>query len=187
MSVRIARKSSPTGLRSVSSVLGLAVTIVALGACEEDDDDVEFVARPAQPTGTGGAAASSTPPRAGSGGSAGADAGSTAALDAGVQREAFRPVERAPTAQLLAGLSLPAGFQLQTFADELGHARMLAVRGSDIYLTRPMQADVLLLRDVDGDGSADERSVAASGLTGVHGIAFRGADYYLATPTSVYR
>ncbi len=168
-------------LQGTQTALGLTTLLLITTACSEDE--LGSTARTL---------------RADAGAGARADAGSSGARDGGatdagtavedpVDRDAFRPLERAPTPELVASLSLPAGFRINTFASELEHARMLAVRGSDVYLTRPRQADVLRLRDVDGDGRADERSTVASGLTGVHGIAFRGTDYYLATPTSVYR
>lgn len=118
------------------------------------------------------------------------DAGSDgAATDAGTPvREVFRPEEVPPTPELVAGLVAPRGFEITTFADGLEHARMLAARGDAVYLTRPRQGDVLRLRDVDGDGVADERITAISGLELVHGIAFGdGDDVYLATPTEVHR
>lgn len=162
--------------------LGLIAPLLALPACTEGDLDSSASTLQAD-AGSGAAG------RGGAGAVSARDAGPTdAGADAGiVARDAFRPVERAPTAELVASLRVPAGFRIDTFADNLEHARMLAVRGSDVYLTRPRQADVLRLRDADGDGRADERAVVASGLTGVHGIAFRGTDFYLATPKSVYR
>lgn len=163
------------------SALGMSALLLVLPACAED----------ATQSGSGSlrADAGSAGGRGGAGAASSGDAGpADAGADAGsVARDAFRPLERAPTPELVASLRLPAGFRIDTFADDLGHARMLAVRGNDVYLTRPMQADVLRLRDIDGDGRADERAVVASGLTGVHGIAFRGADFYLATPKIVYR
>lgn len=174
------RRLDPLRLRSALGLLSLAL---ASAAC--NDQRLEEGAGSLRSDAGEGAAGRG--PGAASPADAGvADAGTDAAPSS-VARDAFRPEERAPTPELVAGLRLPAGFRIDTFADELGHARMLAVRGDDVYLTRPMQADVLRLRDLDGDGRADERAVVASGLTGVHGIVFRGADYYLATPKSVYR
>lgn len=178
--VNYCRGSKPLRNRSALGTLVLALVSVAC-----NDEQIESGAISLRPDAGNGSAGRG--PGAVSPADAGvADAGADAAPGS-VARDAFRPLERAPTPELVAGLRLPAGFRIASFADDLGHARMLAVRGADIYLTRPRQADVLRLRDLDGDGRADERAVVASGLTGVHGIAFRDADFYLATPKSVYR
>lgn len=183
----IADRNDRRGLvkrRSTRRALGLLGLLLLSSACETEELQ----------SGAGTLRADAGSGAAGRGGSGAASPVSAGSADAGadaasgsVARDAFRPLERAATPELVASLRLPAGFRIDTFADDLGHARMLAVRGADVYLTRPMQADVLRLRDVDGDGRADERDVVASGLTGVHGIVFRGADLYLATPTAVYR
>jgi glucose/arabinose dehydrogenase len=112
--------------------------------------------------------------------------GSSAGTD-GIERDVLRPESRAPSDALIASLQLPPGFAISVFARELEHARMLAVRGASVYLTRPRQGDVLRLVDGDGDGLAEQRSTVAAGLPDVHGITIDGPYVYLATPTSVYR
>lgn len=185
--------------RLARPILGLSLSAGLLAACGDDEDRVTLGNRPPGGSGNGGSgdgsAGSSSGSADASAGGAGGSAGvaGSAGVDAGdagpgaVDRDVFRPVERAPTPALVASLRVPDGFRVNTFADDLGHARMLAVRGENIYLTRPMQGDVLRLRDLDGNGVTDEQAAVASGLTGVHGITFRGADVYLATPTTVFR
>jgi glucose/arabinose dehydrogenase len=73
------------------------------------------------------------------------------------------------------------------FARELGQARMLSVHRGRVYLTRPQQGDVLLLRDDDSDGVSEGNMQVANKLMGVHGITFNESWVYLATPTGVYR
>jgi glucose/arabinose dehydrogenase len=92
----------------------------------------------------------------------------------------FRP-------ELLRRLSLPPGFRIDVFAQQLGDPRMMAV-GPDggVYVTRPKQGDVLLLRDRDGDGQAEERKTVLSGLPLVHGITVHEGRAYVATPTEVW-
>jgi glucose/arabinose dehydrogenase len=99
----------------------------------------------------------------------------------------FMPEPTAPTQARIDALQLPEGFSLNVYRRELGHARMLATHEGHVYLTRPMQGDVLRLIDDDDDGDAEAHVVVASDLMGVHGIAFRESTVYLATPTSVYR
>lgn len=98
------------------------------------------------------------------------------------------PAQRAMTPALVNQLQLPAGFSVAVWADGLGNPRMMAF-GPDgtLYVTRRQQGDVLALRDLNGDGRADEQQVVASNLTGVHGITVRDSALYLATPTHVYR
>lgn len=123
------------------------------------------------------------------GGAGGVSGAPSSSIDAGapVDREVFRPEERPATPELIASLSVPAGFRLNVFAEDLGHARMLATQGSFVYLTRPMQGDVIRLSDLDSDGVADAGETVASGVPRVHGITFRGAQVYLATDKQVLR
>jgi glucose/arabinose dehydrogenase len=154
-----------------------------LPACNDDDDEISLQNRPRDGAGGTTTNAPGQPP------SSATDAGVEApgrAYDGGA-REVFRPDEVAPPADAIARLSVPSGFALNVFADDLEHARMLAPLGDAVYVTRPEQGDVLRLVDDDGDGVSDQRTTAVSGLTLVHGIVFRGADVYLATPTEVYQ
>ncbi|HKO94070.1 MAG TPA: PQQ-dependent sugar dehydrogenase, partial [Polyangiaceae bacterium] len=198
---RLACRVLGTGL-----VFGLPLGLLA--ACSDDiETSTTFRLRDAgagasggtggsRSSGQGGAGQGGTAPVAGPGtAQAGAGQGSGAAGgpadagagDASTIPDVFRPEEVARTAALVAGLTLPAGFRINVFADELEQARMLAVHEQDVYLTRPEQGDVLRLRDADLDGVAEDRVTVASGLPLVHGITFRGADVYLATPNQVFR
>jgi glucose/arabinose dehydrogenase len=105
----------------------------------------------------------------------------------GIERDVLRPMQTPPTDALIASLQLPPGFQIKVFARELEHARMLAVHHEHVYLTRPNQGDVLKLVDADGDGVAEERTTVVADLPGIHGIAIREPNVFLATPTHVYR
>jgi len=76
---------------------------------------------------------------------------------------------------------------VDVFATGMGNPRMMAVApDGGVYITRPRTGDVVLLRDRDGDGRADEQSVVVSGIEGVHGIALHQGRAYLAAPTAVY-
>ena len=100
----------------------------------------------------------------------------------------FRPEQRAYSDELRARLELPQGFSIKAFAEELQNPRMLAVSDDGtVYVTRPMQGDVLLLRDSDDDGRADVRMPAIASLPGVHGIALHEGMVYLATVKQVQR
>lgn len=103
----------------------------------------------------------------------------------GQPRDAFRPEERPFQDQYLAGLTAPAGFRVTVFAQNLQHARMLAVSGPNVYLTRPRQGDVLLLKDTNGDGRSDSQQSIVTGRENVHGIFVDGTKMYLATVNEV--
>jgi glucose/arabinose dehydrogenase len=154
-------------------------------ACDDDDTVTAQTQSPS---------VANAPVSGGAGGRSGASpggerfgAGAGSGLDAGaaVERNVFRPEERPVTAELAATLQVPSGFSISTYANGVDGARMLVARGSHVYVTRPSLGDVLRLGDSDGDGSVDERATVASSLPLVHGIAFRGEQVYLATPTQV--
>jgi glucose/arabinose dehydrogenase len=106
-----------------------------------------------------------------------------------------RPELVPATDERIASLRVPAGFGVSVFMRGLVNPRMLAV-GPDasVYVTSPALSQVWRLRDINGDGDADdadEQSIVAStadspDLAGVHGIAISGIDIYLASIKSVF-
>lgn len=94
------------------------------------------------------------------------------------------PIE--PTDERVAGLQVPEGFSVSKFASGLKNPRMLAVADDGtVYVTRRDVGDVVMLKDTDGDGKADQRREVAH-RPGMHGIAIDGSKMYLATVTDVY-
>jgi glucose/arabinose dehydrogenase len=88
---------------------------------------------------------------------------------------------------LLSNLSVPEGFTISVFAENLGNARMMHVMpNGDIYLTRRQQGDVLLIRDTNSDGVADEQNPVAQNLKLVHGITAVDDTLYLVADRMVY-
>lgn len=97
-----------------------------------------------------------------------------------------KPERRDVSEALIKQLKLPTGFQLNVFAEGLGNPRMMAfANDGTLYVTRRDQGDVMMLRDRNGDGRADEKRVVASNLKLVNGITIRENRLYLATPTTV--
>lgn len=91
-----------------------------------------------------------------------------------------------PTDARIADLKVPAGFEITRFASGLENPRMLAVADDGtVYVTRRSVGDVVMLRDTDGDGTADERREVAH-RPNVHGIAIDDSTMYLAAVTDVY-
>jgi len=85
-------------------------------------------------------------------------------------------------------LRVPPGFRVDVWASGLGHPRMIEVADDGtVYVTRRDEGDVLALRDSNGDGRADQRSVFAAKLPNVHGVALHNGWLYLASSTTVWR
>lgn len=81
---------------------------------------------------------------------------------------------------MLARIAVPAGFKANVAATGLGKPRMMAI-GSDgaLYVTRRDAGDVLMLKDIDGDGRFDDLKTVWGKFTDVHGIAIRDKTIYL--------
>ena len=95
----------------------------------------------------------------------------------------FRPVPRPFSDELMAQLKLPPGFKINAFARGQGNARMmLLLPDGTVLMTRNDVGEVVALRDLDGDGVADEAPVVARS-TYVHGLALHNNIIYLANET----
>jgi glucose/arabinose dehydrogenase len=88
---------------------------------------------------------------------------------------------------LLKQLNLPAGFQINVFAKDLGNPRNLAIApDGTIYVTRRDEGDILALRDTNKDGRADTQQTVASGFPYVNGITIRQNRLYFVTDRELY-
>ncbi|MGB3546391.1 MAG: YbhB/YbcL family Raf kinase inhibitor-like protein [Saprospiraceae bacterium] len=106
--------------------------------------------------------------------------------DVEVVGHVVEPLQLAPASADLSALQLPAGFEINVFADELENPRIMAVsRNGTVYVTRRKPGDVMMLRDTDGDGRADTRQAVAH-RPGMHGIAITGDTMYLLTVKELY-
>ena len=86
-------------------------------------------------------------------------------------------------------LKLPAGFTANVFA-EGGFKRMrwiAAAPNGDVFATDSDGNTLTVLRDVNADGTSDERHVFAEGLKRPFGIAFGAGHVYVANAGSVVR
>lgn len=84
------------------------------------------------------------------------------------------------------------GFGLQVFAADVPNARVLRfTRAGDLLVAQPNLDSITLLRDRDGDGVAEARSVLLEGLNGPNGMDFlRDGDtdwLYIALNDSIVR
>jgi glucose/arabinose dehydrogenase len=85
-------------------------------------------------------------------------------------------------------LRVPPGFRVNVFADGLAHARWMTVApGGDVFLAESGAGRVTLLRDADGDGTAELEVPFAAGLERPHGLAVRPGWLYVADTERVWR
>jgi glucose/arabinose dehydrogenase len=83
-------------------------------------------------------------------------------------------------------LRVPPGFTVTKFAEGLGKPRILAVaEDGTVYATRRDIGDVLMLRDANGDGKAEQPMTVAR-RPQMHGIAINGSQVYLVTVKELF-
>lgn len=176
----------------------MLLTVAIVPACADDDDDNNNTggtnAGTAGSTANEGGGGSEGDVQAGAGGQlvgpvAGA-AGETANAGTGGEgsdRNVLRPEELPFDQTAFEALVLPEGFAINVYRTGLGQARMLGVHGGHVYVTQPMQGNVIQLIDSDEDGVAESQTVAASDVPMVHGIAFHEDQVFLANVKSVFR
>jgi glucose/arabinose dehydrogenase len=93
-----------------------------------------------------------------------------------------------PAAGQEQALTVPQGFHVSVFAQNLNGVRYLVVGpGGVVYASRPSAGDIVRLADANHDGVADSAVTAVSGLNGPFGIAFRGDTMYVAENMAVVR
>jgi len=78
-------------------------------------------------------------------------------------------------------LTLPSGFKISFFAEDILSARQMALSDSGIVYVGSMNAgNVYALKDVDGDGKADKKWTIAKNLKRPSGIAYKNGTLYVA-------
>lgn len=92
------------------------------------------------------------------------------------------------------GLTLPAGFQITTFAEGLNAPRRIAIvpnssnkKGYDVAVSLSNNNQVVLLRDSNGDGKSDSQSTLLSGLNQPYGIEFNQGFMYVANTDALWK
>lgn len=85
-------------------------------------------------------------------------------------------------------LSVPAGYKLSVYAEGFSKPRFMALSpNGDVFLSDMSAGTVLVLRDADKDGRAEQTLTFASGLQDPHGLAFHGRYLYVAAGNAVLR
>lgn len=99
----------------------------------------------------------------------------------------IKPIPIEWSKERMAQLALPDGFDIGVFARDLENPRMIRVADDGtVYVTQRGPGNVLMLRDTDGDGTADAEQVVAE-REGMHGIEIDGDTVYLMTVNEVFR
>jgi glucose/arabinose dehydrogenase len=89
--------------------------------------------------------------------------------------------QASPKTDVLGQLTLPVGFKISIYADDVPNARSLSLGDNGtVFVGTRQQGDVYALQDKDNDGIAERRYVIASGLYMPNGVAFRNGDLYVA-------
>ena len=85
-------------------------------------------------------------------------------------------------------ITLPAGFHIAVYADQLEDARSLAISpAGTLFVGTRKEGKVYAVRDSDGDKRADRISVIAAGLNMPNGVAFRDGALYVAEVNRLLR
>lgn len=94
----------------------------------------------------------------------------------------------AARAQTAADLSVPAGFEVQLFAADLGTPRGMAFGpDANLYVTLSREGRVVMLPDRNGDGQSDGALTVLENLNRPSGISFRGSDLWVAEMSRIIR
>jgi glucose/arabinose dehydrogenase len=89
---------------------------------------------------------------------------------------------------LLQRLQAREGYQVVIFARGLSNPRMLASAGDgQLLVSSPRNGEILLIRDSDGDGAADEQTVLLNGLKRPQGIVLHDGWLYVAESSQLGR
>ena len=85
-------------------------------------------------------------------------------------------------------LSVPQGFEVNIFAEELMNPRRMALApNGDIFVTESLYGEIVLLRDEDGDGKAEYRETFATELNRPFGLVFNDGFLYVGNNDAVVR
>jgi len=88
----------------------------------------------------------------------------------------------------MADITLPPGFSIQLFADDVPNARSMTLGATGVIYVGTRKDDVVYaLRDTNGDGRADRRHVVARGLDMPNGVVWHDGDLFIAENERILR
>lgn len=98
----------------------------------------------------------------------------------------FYPALAPATAENMKNLKVPAGFTVTKFAENLGKPRILVVNSNGVvYVSDRDKGLVMMLKDSNGDGTADGKQTVAT-IKDAHGLAIHNGKMYIAAIREVY-
>jgi Raf kinase inhibitor-like YbhB/YbcL family protein len=98
----------------------------------------------------------------------------------------YEPQTISPTDARVQQVSIPEGFVIHRYAEGLDNPRMMAVaEDGTVYVTQRRPGNLVMLKDVDGDGVVDAQRVVAR-IKDLHGVEIRGRRIYLVDIKRVY-
>jgi Raf kinase inhibitor-like YbhB/YbcL family protein len=98
----------------------------------------------------------------------------------------LEPKKVEATDERVRALKVPDGFKVSVFARETVNPRILAVGPKgQVYASRRNVGDIIMLRDTNGDGQADETKVVVN-RPNAHGLAVHEGKLYFTTIKDVY-
>lgn len=84
--------------------------------------------------------------------------------------------------------TVPAGFRVSVFAENLDHARnLLVLENGDVLLAEQRPGKVTLLRDANNDGVAELTQTFAEGFNNVYGLAVGNNALYVGDTQGIWR
>ncbi len=108
------------------------------------------------------------------------------AFFAKMEGHVFKPALIKATDENIAKLKLPEGFSITPFARDLKQPRIIKISDKGtVYVTRRGDHDLIMLKDTNGDGKADEQKQIWK-KEQLHGIDIDGSRMYLITVNEVY-
>jgi Raf kinase inhibitor-like YbhB/YbcL family protein len=111
-----------------------------------------------------------------------------ALTDVAIEGHVYEPKRLSATDARIESLVVPPGFRIRRFAEGLDNPRMLRVADDGtVYVTERQPGNLVMIRDLDGDGIADVQRTVIEGFGWLHGIEIEGSTIYLADVHDVYR
>lgn len=104
-----------------------------------------------------------------------------------ISTNVFKPAKVPVTEERVRALKAPDGFKVSIFANGLKNSRIIAIApDGTVYVSRRDQGDIVMLKDRNGDGKADDGGLIVASRAGAHGLAIRDRKMYIATVKEVF-
>jgi glucose/arabinose dehydrogenase len=106
----------------------------------------------------------------------------------GQRRVARQPNVQPYSENRVSDFELPEGFQVSVYATNLENPRkMTSTRDGFVYVAQPDDNSVVMLRDINNDGIADQQRIVVEDLDNISDIASHENTIYFATNDRIYQ